>query len=87
MKKVTISMNDELLERIDDYAKKNCTTRSGFLSLVSLKFLNDTELASVLRDMTSVIGKIVDSGQGEPEELAKLEAYRTSLLAMYSPLK
>ena len=43
MAKVQISLEDELLERIDFYAKNTYTTRSGLIARVFVEFLDEKE--------------------------------------------
>lgn len=43
MAKVQISLDDELLERIDFYAKKTYATRSGLIARVLVEFLDEKE--------------------------------------------
>lgn len=43
MAKVQISLEDELLERIDFYAKKTYATRSGLIARVMVEFLDEKE--------------------------------------------
>ena len=43
MAKVQISLEDELLERIDFYAKNTYTTRSGLIARVLVEFLDEKE--------------------------------------------
>lgn len=43
MAKVQISLEDELLERIDFYAKNTYTTRSGLIARVMVEFLDEKE--------------------------------------------
>ncbi len=40
--KVTISLDDNLLKRIDDYAKKNGVKRSGLISIACSQYLDAT---------------------------------------------
>ena len=43
MAKVQISLDDELLERIDFYAKNTYATRSGLIARVLVEFLDEKE--------------------------------------------
>ena len=43
MAKVQISLDEELLKRIDFYAEKTYTTRSGLIARVMVEFLDEKE--------------------------------------------
>lgn len=73
--KVQISINDELLKRIDDYADNSYTTRSGVISLATSQFLNSAEVVFAVRDMALCMRKIADCGTVDEETQKKLEDF------------
>lgn len=71
MAKVTISIDDELLERVDAYADDNGMTRSGMLCLSARQYLHSMEalpsVSKLFRQLAELAGK---SGALSKEEVA-----------------
>ena len=62
MAKVQISIDDDLLERIDKYADANYMSRSGMITLSTNQFLNQNEALLVMREMALLLRKINETG-------------------------
>lgn len=78
MAKLTISINDDLLASIDDYAEKNYMTRSGFISFCCNQFLVAQRLQSALGEMTVCLRQVADSvldGKVDESALKQLQQY------------
>ena len=73
--RVNMTLNDELLKRIDTYAKDNYMNRSSVVSFACNQFLTSVELSSLLVDMKRAIKKIADSGTCTAEQLKEFEKY------------
>lgn len=73
--KVNITVDDELMKRIDDYASKNYMTRSGLVSLACTRFLNEYEMIHAIKDMAITMRKIADTGDVDFETKKKLEDF------------
>ena len=73
--KVNITLDDELLQRADDYADRNYMSRSGLLSLALTSFLNSNEMMLAIRDMSVSIRKIADQGTVDDDTLKQLEDF------------
>lgn len=73
MKKVQITIDEVLLERMDEYAQKNFLTRSGLISLLGTQMLNEHELTNEIKDISQCFHKIADTGKLDNETLQKLE--------------
>ena len=71
--KINITMNDELLERLDNYAKEQFTTRSGLISLACTQYLNQQEALNLLRAMTSAMQRIAETGTVDEEAKQQVE--------------
>lgn len=71
--KINISIDEELVTRIDNYAKKNYMSRSGLISFVCVQYLNSYELMRVVKDLSGEISKIIESGVVDEETGKKLE--------------
>lgn len=73
--KVQLSMNDELVARIDAYAEKNYLTRSGFVSQACTQYLASVEMVQALTGMAKALRQIADVGKVTEEDMRKLEDY------------
>lgn len=73
--KVNITVDDDLMKRIDDYASKNYMSRSGLMSLACTRFLNEYEMVHAIQDMALTMRKIADVGQVDEETQKKLEDF------------
>lgn len=70
--KVQMSINDNLLERIDKAAKENYLSRSTFVSIAVSQYLNSAEMVSALRDLSMCMRKIADTGTVDDETKQKI---------------
>ena len=72
---VQISVNDDLLEKIDKYAKSNFMSRSAFFCMCANQHLQAVEVTSHLRDLTYSVKKIADGQEVDAETLKKLDDF------------
>ncbi len=75
MAKVQISINDDLLKRIDNYAQDNYMTRSGIIGTAVTEYLNTREVIMLVKNLSLAIGKIADTGNVDNETMEKLEDF------------
>ena len=75
MAKVQISIDDKLLQRIDNFAEENYMSRSGLISLATAQYLNANEVVILVKDMSLAMRKIADSGEIDNETMEKLEDF------------
>lgn len=73
--KVGITLDDELLKRIDDYADDNYMSRSGLLSLAATQFLNAAEVSKAIKTLSLAMQKIAETGQVDHETMEQLEDF------------
>lgn len=73
--KINITMNDELLERVDQYAKENYTTRSGLISLACVQYLNQQEAINAVRLMSNALQRIAATGTIDEDAQQKLNEF------------
>lgn len=73
--KVNVSLDDKLLERIDNYADNNYMSRSGLISLATVQFLNSAEIVTVIKDMSLAMRKIADNGTVDHDTMEQLEDF------------
>lgn len=73
--KVNITLDDELIKRVDNYADKNYMSRSGLLSLAVTQYLNANDMVLAVKDMSLAMRKIADSGKIDHETMEQLEDF------------
>lgn len=73
--KVSITLDDKLMERIDDYADRNYMSRSGLISLATTNFLNQADVVQAIKSMALTMQKIADRGQIDHETMQELEDF------------
>lgn len=70
-KKINITIDADLLERIDKYAKANALTRSGLLAMSAVQYLNAVEAMPSVNKLLNSMAAVVDgtfSGQLSPQD-------------------
>lgn len=73
--KVQITLDEELVSRIDKYADENYLSRSGFISLSATQYLNQVEVISAIKNMGLAMRKIADTGSIDHETMEQLEDF------------
>ena len=73
--KVNITMDEELLQRVESFADENYLTRSGLITLATSQYLLQAEASRALIDMSLAMRKIADSGTVTDEQLRQLEDF------------
>lgn len=82
--KVTMNVNDVLLERVDRYAKQNYLTRTSVFSYAVSQFLMAQELPSLLGNLNNVMVKMAESGTITEEQQKTLEDIQALVRLMNS---
>lgn len=73
--KVNITLDEELLRRVDDYAEENYLNRSSLVSLATTQFLNAADVTKAICDMAFSMRKIADNGEIDDETRKQLEDF------------
>jgi metal-responsive CopG/Arc/MetJ family transcriptional regulator len=73
--KVQISLDDELLARVDSSADKNYMSRSGLISQACIQYLVASEVQLAIKDMAISMRKIADTGHLDDETRIKLQDF------------
>ena len=76
MAKIGVSLDDDLLARVDKYADENYMSRSGLITFACSQFLNQVEVMGLIKDMSLAMRKIADSGQVDDEVMEQLEDFQ-----------
>lgn len=61
MARIQISMDDDVLKRVDDFAKHAALSRSAFLSMAAVDYINAKEKAPLITSAFSSMAALVDS--------------------------
>ena len=76
MAKINISIDDELLEKIDNLAEDNFTSRSGFISMGMNEFVKSKEIVSAIKSMSVSMAKIATMGTIDEDTQKELEMFQ-----------
>lgn len=73
--KVNITLDEELLQRIESFADENYLTRSGLITLAVSQYLIQAEASRAIVDISLAMRKIADTGSVTEEQLNQLEDF------------
>lgn len=74
--KVQITLDDELMKRVDAYADENYMSRSGLLSIAVTQYLNTKEMIGAITRMGIAMEKIADKGEVDEQTRQELEDFQ-----------
>lgn len=77
MAKVQISIDNDLLARIDKYANSNYMSRSGFISLATSQYLQSADTVKAIKELTACMRRIADNGNIDAQSKKELEEFET----------
>lgn len=69
-----ITLPKDLLDRADEYAKKNFLSRSGLMALALKTYLDSQQVIPVLQSMSILMKNAQDNGSLTPEEQEKFKS-------------
>lgn len=75
MAKVQISIDDELMQKVDAYIEKNYMSRSGFFAMLANQHFQALQVTDSLKDITLSIRKVADTNEIDDETQKKLEDF------------
>lgn len=73
--KINISLDDELVDRIDNYADKTYMSRSGLISLACTQYLNAQEMILAINGLSAAMRKIAAMGEIDEQSRKELEDF------------
>lgn len=83
--KVNITLDDELMKEVDDFAEKNFMSRSGLLSLAVTQYINANKAVFAMQDLALAMRKIADTNEMDDDTKEKLDDFeRTAKFLMGS---
>lgn len=75
MKKVQISIDEQLLDRIDSYADQTYMSRSGLITLACSQYLNQAEIVYAIKDLSLAMQKIAKDKKIDSKTMEQLEDF------------
>lgn len=72
MAKINVSIDDELLARLDKVADDNYMSRSGLISAACIQYISGKEVIRAITDMSLFLKKISDQGTVDEETMKQL---------------
>lgn len=73
--RIQISVDEELLSKVDQYADDNYTSRSGVFVQGAAAVVNQAAVLSAIRNISLAMKKIADTGDVEPSVLEQLKDF------------
>lgn len=73
--KVQITLEEELLEQVDNYCDKNYMNRSWLISQALVKVLNEQKVIDSLADISVSIKTVTESGELDDETRREFEKF------------
>ncbi len=74
--KVQMTIDEDLLAKVDAYADDHYITRSGFFSLAADEFLSALEFREMMPIFTGALQKAVEGKEISQDDQKKLEAFQ-----------
>lgn len=82
-KRINITVNDDLLQKIDGFAQKNGLSRSAFLGLAAIQYINSLEAAPAVTEMLRTLASLSNVAPSDPRMGETLDAVQ----AQYDSMK
>lgn len=73
--KTTITMDDKLFEKVNNYADELYTSRSGFIAMACTNYINQLEATNALKNLSLAMEKIASSNKIDDEAKELLEDF------------
>lgn len=73
--KISISLADELVQKIDQYADDGGMTRSGFISQSCKLYIQQLEITQCLKSMSNAMNRIASTGVVDEDTQKELERF------------
>lgn len=73
--KVQLSIDDDLMRQVDDFADENYMNRSWLFTLAVSQYINQNAAFKAIQDMSFSLRKIADNGKVDAETMRELEDF------------
>lgn len=74
--KVQISVDDELMKRVDNYADDNYMSRSTLFTIAVTQYINAQDVTRAIKEMAVAMKKIADTGKVDHDIMEELEDFQ-----------
>jgi metal-responsive CopG/Arc/MetJ family transcriptional regulator len=86
--KLSISLDDNLVQRIDSFSKGNSISRSGFLAMAATQYLNQMQAISSMPEILQIIKTSASNGMtAKKEDIEKLSEFESQCNMALQPKK
>lgn len=72
-KRVSLTLDDELIKKMDEYAKKNYMSRSGLVSVAVNQYLTTLQVLDSSQKMANAFENLAQSGKFSDEQVKELQ--------------
>ncbi|MBQ1387999.1 MAG: hypothetical protein IIY78_00025 [Clostridia bacterium] len=83
MTRFQVSMDDDLFNRLEEYADRNYITRSGAVCMAVNQFIMADDMRRAISDMAITMRRIAESNEIDDKSMAELKAFEL-LAQMFS---
>lgn len=84
--KIQMSLKDDLVEKVDKYAKENYLSRSALVSIALNQYLLSHEVSTAIMEMSVAMRRIADTGKLDDEAMRQMEDFER-LARLFSSVK
>lgn len=81
--KVNVTLNDDLLAKVDQYADENGMTRSGLIAVALGDYLSARELTSAIKSIAFTMQDIASKGEVDEEAQKQLDDFQRLVNLLY----
>ena len=82
--KVNITLDDELMQRVDAYADENYMSRSGLLSVAVTQYLNQQDVIRAMKGLALSMAKIAETNKIDDDTKKELEDFERIARLLYN---
>lgn len=77
MTKLNVTMDDELLRRLEDYADENYMTKSGLVTAAVNQYLNEKEVVNAIIRLSFACSRIAENNEIDEEAKKTIKDFET----------
>lgn len=83
MAKISITIDDALLSRVDAWVADNYNSRSGLISMLLSQYLDSQDLMQAVKNMSFTMQMILNKGEISADEKKALEHFQLLVSNIY----
>lgn len=73
--KISVTMDENLLKRVDEYVAQNYINRSNLISQLCAQYLDQLKVMELMDSMVFALNKIADKGEIDEDSKRQLEDF------------